>query len=321
MAKVSIIVPAYNAEKKIERCLDSLVKQTLDEIELILVNDASTDGSYEKLLSYESRYPDKIIVVNCSENQGAGGARNVGLDMATGEYIGFVDSDDFVRTDMFEKLYAKASEGDYDVVDSEVYLEKTDSVREALNEIFCDTEIDPESREWMLLSDGYIVSKLIKRELVEKYGVRFRTGVKLEDADFLLKIMLHAEKIGVIREAFYTYDNTSEDETWSVRNSNEKEYDHIFELIKTYINILKTDERAKECRGAIEGALLHFYLSAVRCCLPQSGEMDRHNLYRLVEVRDKVRSCFRGGYDNKFFVQTADEGDIELLKYVDKMKI
>lgn len=321
MAKVSIIVPVYNADKTIERCLESLVNQTLEEIELILVNDASTDGSYEKLLEFENKYQDKIIVVNCTENQGAGGARNVGLEIASGEYVGFVDADDFVKKDMFEKLYLKAAGGHLDVVDSEVYMMKSESVREALNDIFCDAVISPEDREWMILSDGYIVSKLIRREIIEEYGIRFRTGVKLEDADFLLKVMLHADRIDVVREPLYTYDNTAENETWSVKESNEKEYRHIYELIKTYIDILKTDERAKECRQAIEGALLHFYLSAVRCCLPQSGEMDRHNLYRLVEVRDKVRSCFRGGYDNKFFGQTATEDDVELLKFVDKVKL
>ena len=110
MPKLSVIVPVYNAKDKLPRCLDSLLAQTLSDIEFILVNDASTDGSYDILLDYEKQSPERIIVIDCEVNRRAGGARNTGLDMASGDYIGFVDSDDYILPDMFECLYNKASQ-------------------------------------------------------------------------------------------------------------------------------------------------------------------------------------------------------------------
>ena len=108
MKKISIIVPAYNAHNTLARCLETLVHQTLQDIEIIVVNDASTDDTWEIMQEYESKYPDLITIVNCEKNSKAGGARNIGFDMATGEYIGMVDSDDYVATTMYEQLYEKA---------------------------------------------------------------------------------------------------------------------------------------------------------------------------------------------------------------------
>ena len=116
MKKVSIIVPAYNAHDTLARCLGSLVNQTLQEIEIIVVNDASTDDTWEIMERCEKQFSDKVIIIDGKENRGPGGARNQGLDIATGEYIGFVDSDDYVADNMYEHLYSKAKEKDADIV-------------------------------------------------------------------------------------------------------------------------------------------------------------------------------------------------------------
>lgn len=107
---ISIIIPCYNAENYIDRCMNSLVHQTLglEQLEIILVNDASTDSTYEKLLEWESRYPDSVLVINCAENIRQGGARNLGIRYARGTYLGFVDADDWVELDIYEKLIDKA---------------------------------------------------------------------------------------------------------------------------------------------------------------------------------------------------------------------
>ena len=104
--KVSIIVPVYNAEKYLERCVSSLTKQTLKDIEIILVDDSSTDSSLE--ICKQMAEKDSRIKVIHKMNEGAGLARNAALSIANGEYIGFVDSDDFVELNMFEILYNKA---------------------------------------------------------------------------------------------------------------------------------------------------------------------------------------------------------------------
>ena len=114
MKKVSVIVPVYNVEKYIDKCLNTLVNQTLKDIEIIIVNDGSPDNSQEIIDKYQKKYPKKIKSY-IKENGGQGSARNFGLEKATGEYIGYVDSDDFIELDMYEKLYNKAKKHDLDI--------------------------------------------------------------------------------------------------------------------------------------------------------------------------------------------------------------
>ena len=105
MAKVSIIIPSYNSEKFIGNCLDSIFSQTHDDLEVILVDDCSTDHSYDIMKSYEKREPRRLKIVRNPENKGAASSRNIGLDIADGKYIGFVDSDDYIDLDAIKKMH------------------------------------------------------------------------------------------------------------------------------------------------------------------------------------------------------------------------
>lgn len=191
--KLSIIVPVYNADKYLEKCLDSLVNQTMDDYEVILVNDGSKDSSQSIIDSYVNQYPELIRTVTV-ENGGQGRARNIGIDMARGAYIGFVDSDDWVASDMFEKLYTAVVEDDADMAvcdtvqcfddGSEVYL--------------------PMSRfESAMEITTAVWNKLFKKELVE--GIRFPEGLWYEDAEFVIKTMLGCKNIARVSEGLYFY--------------------------------------------------------------------------------------------------------------------
>lgn len=322
MPKVSVIVPVYNVEHMISRCLDSLLSQTLSDIEFILVNDASTDGSYDILLNYEKQSPKRIIVINCEVNQRAGGARNVGLDMASGDYIGFVDSDDYIRPDMFECLYNKAVSNDYDIVDSPLFVTGTETIREPIDDSFCDRILASNERELLILSDGYIVTKLFKSPLIRDNRIRFRPNVKLEDADFLLKAVLSAQRFGNIHEYKYIYDNTGATNTWSVRTTESSEFDHICSLLEEYGRILKTNDKAKECQQAIKAAILHFYKMGIFCCIHDDGsEISRKDLTNLVRIRNAKNNVFTKGYDNPYFLKTTNEYIIDIMKQVDKISL
>ncbi len=115
---VSIIVPCYNARKVIDRCVSSLVRQSIgiDNIEIILVNDASTDTTLERLKFWEEQYPESVLLIDCAENGRTGTARNIGISYASADYIGFVDNDDYVDETMYEKMYRAITENDCDVV-------------------------------------------------------------------------------------------------------------------------------------------------------------------------------------------------------------
>ncbi len=326
MPKVSVIVPVYNTSKRLPRCLDSLLGQTLSDIEIILVNDASTDDSYDILLQYEKKGSDRIIVINCDTNSGAGGARNIGLDMATGEYIGFVDSDDFIQKDMFECLLKKALSNDYDIVDSPFYITKSDTLRPPIDDGFCDRILSTGQRELLILSDGYIVSKLFKASLINNNSIRFRPNVKLEDADFLLRAVLHSNLFGNIHEPKYVYDNSGDEDTWSVKKASSKEFDHILSLLEEYGRILKTDETAVLCQAAIKAAILHFYRAGIACCLSDtnsggSSEMSRDDLIRLIKLKNAKNRIFLKGYDNPYFREVSDEATIKLMKQIDELSM
>ena len=116
--KVSIIIPCYNVEKYIDRCLESIVKQTIgvSAIQIVCVNDHSSDRTGEKLRAWENKYPGTIVVIMCERNNRQGGARNIGLQYASGEWVSFIDSDDWIEPDFFEKLFKKAGENTFDIV-------------------------------------------------------------------------------------------------------------------------------------------------------------------------------------------------------------
>ena len=120
MPKVSVIVPFYNVEKYIEKCLNSLVNQSLEEIEIILVNDGSQDSSKEKAKEIEKKFPNKIKYYE-KANGGLGDARNFGIKYATGEYIAFLDSDDYVEPTMYEEMYEKAKQENADMVECDFW--------------------------------------------------------------------------------------------------------------------------------------------------------------------------------------------------------
>ena len=116
--RISVIVPCYNVENMVGECLESIIGQSigLSHLEIILVDDASTDGTVQILKEYEKRYPDNIMLILCDENGRQGTARNIGLSYATGEYISFVDSDDWIHKDMYKVLVDIMEKNDCDIV-------------------------------------------------------------------------------------------------------------------------------------------------------------------------------------------------------------
>lgn len=215
MKKVSIIVPVYNVEKYLEECMDSLVNQTLQDIEIIAINDGSTDNSLKILNKYKKKYPNKLIIID-QENQGISVARNNGLEIATGKYIGFVDSDDYIKHDMFEKLYNKIEKTKSDIVicDFEEYYMKSESFNyiNFTNKLKCNNLYDDAS---IINTIDYAPwNKLYKRKMFN--NIRFLPNIKYEDLNAILKTFLIASKISVVKESLYLYRINDTGETRTV---------------------------------------------------------------------------------------------------------
>lgn len=191
--KLSIIVPVYNAGEYLEKCLDSLVGQTIDDYEIILINDGSTDGSQQIIDSYVNQHP-KLIRTKTVENGGQGRARNIGIDMARGDYLGFVDSDDWVDTSMYQRLYSAAVESCAELVICDMVSVYPDGREEY--------RANSRFEEPMSIPTGPC-DKLFRRDAVG--DIRFPEGLWYEDADFVIKTVLGCRSIARVGEGLYFY--------------------------------------------------------------------------------------------------------------------
>ena len=202
--KVSVIVPVYNAERYLKECLDSIVKQTLQDIEIICVNDGSTDGSLKILEEYARK--DSRIIVLSQENKTAGAARNKGMEVATGRYFSFLDADDFFEPDMLEKAYKSAVEHQAEIVvyRSNRYDEKRSmftgsnwTVREELlpdKEVFSHRDMNDIFYAFM----GWAWDKLFDAEYVKRLNLKFQEQQSINDLFFVYSAMANAKRIHVI---------------------------------------------------------------------------------------------------------------------------
>lgn len=207
MKKVSIIVPVYGVEEWLPRCLDSLVNQTLQNLEIIVVNDGSPDNSQAIIDEYEKKYPD-LVKGYQKQNGGLSDARNYGMKYATGEYIAFVDSDDYVDTTMYEKLYQKAKEDNADAVTCAYYKvnEKQKTKKSAQKgQMHLFGENIRENTEMLIQMAPYAWNKMIRREVFEKSGLTFPKGLIFEDLCTMYPLFLYCNKVSKVDEELYYY--------------------------------------------------------------------------------------------------------------------
>ncbi len=209
--KLSIIVPVYNmaADGKLEYCLDSLVRQTIKDYEIIAVDDCSTDDSYRILQTYQQKYPDRFRAVHSDVNQKQGGAKNIGMDLAKGEWIGFIDSDDWVTEDFYERLIGRGEETGADMVGCDYHLTSEHSME--IGRIVHNNKpqqtgvLDEEKYRSLILDSGSLVVKVYRREIVIDHPSRFPTGIFYEDNALANSWMLRARHFEYIEEPLYYY--------------------------------------------------------------------------------------------------------------------
>lgn len=198
MPKVSVIVPFYNVEQYIGKCLETLVNQTLEEIEIIVVNDGSKDRSKEIVQTIEKQFPNKIVYIE-KENGGLSDARNYALPYAKGEYIAFLDSDDYVEKDMYEKMYELAKKENSDLVECDFYWEYPKRQKKDEGKFY-------QGKKEMLEKIRVVAwNKLIKREILEKAEVKFPKGYRYEDVEFTYKLIPFIDKVSFLKESCVHY--------------------------------------------------------------------------------------------------------------------
>lgn len=203
MLKVSVIIPVYNVEEYLPKCLDSVLNQTLEDIEIIVVNDGSPDNSEKIIKEYKKK--DKRIVYYKKENGGLGSARNYGLSKANGEYIYYLDSDDYIDKEMLETLYNEAINKKLDVVICGYKSIYPNRVEEYIipKDVEEDTLNNKNSKIFNLPS---ACCKIYKRDWLIKQNIKFvEDKLWYEDFAYNIKILSSTDKVGIVNSPLYNY--------------------------------------------------------------------------------------------------------------------
>lgn len=214
--KISVVIPCHNVVKYLPQCFLSLVRQTIgiEALELIFIDDASDDNgaTWELLQEMERAYPQSIAVVHLEKNMRQGGARNIGIQYASGEYLAFVDADDWVEEEFLEKVYYAAKEENADIVQfgHRVYADSVGEIeslgkRYEPERIFLENDLQ---RKEMLMAEKVTYgcwNKIYRRELVETAGVSYAEHVMYEEPLFVYPLLFYAKRIVILPDQFYNY--------------------------------------------------------------------------------------------------------------------
>lgn len=264
--KVSVILPVYNVEEYLRQTLDCLVNQTLSDIEIICVDDGSTDSSYSILEEYAGKYP-KIIAVK-QENGGAGAARNTGLSKAKGEYLSFLDADDFFESNMLELAYDNAVQynADVTVFNSNQYYEETGEYKD-VNWVVRYNKIPPYNPfKHRQMTDnifkvfvGWAWDKLFRREFVEKNRLKFQEQRTSNDLLFVFSAIALADRISVLdKKQILVHQRRNNKD--SLSNTREKSWDCFYNALTALKVRLVAEGIYKELERDYINYALHFSL-------------------------------------------------------------
>ena len=288
--KVSVIIPVYNVENYIDKCLNSLVNQTLDDIEIIVVNDGSPDNSQKIIDKYVKKYPKKVKSF-IKKNGGQGSARNYGLKYATGEYIAYVDSDDWVELDMFEKMYDKAKESNSDIVIcGNNVISMDDKILKSESSIIYN-DIDLE----IMLGKMAVWNKIYKKSILK--NIKFREKVWYEDIDFTVKLLLNSKNISFVDEPLYNYLLRPGS---TMNNSNVSRNLELIEAFDEILNYFKSNNIYEQNQDKLEFiAIYHMYIVAITRVINAKAKSKNKKLI-INKFIDYININFKNFKKNKY---------------------
>lgn len=313
--KLSVIVPVYNmaAGGKLEYCLNSLVTQTITDYEIIAVDDCSTDNSLEVLRTYEKKYPEKFRVIASPVNKKQGGAKNLGLKEARGEWIGFIDSDDWITPDFYEKLLKKAEETGADMVGCDYHLtgEHSMEIGQVVHNNHPDQTgiLDKEKYRSLILDSGSLVVKIYKRHIILDYPNRFPEGIFYEDNAISNSWMLRAKHFEYIQEPMYYY---YQHDTSTVHTITKKRCEDRMEAARVMVREAKEFGFLEEYYAEIESSFTTlFYVNTLFSYMAGVKKTE----YSFVKAMGKeMKETFPGFMENPYYLQRVHEEERKLIR-------
>jgi len=328
--KVSVIIPVYNVESFLRPCLDSIINQTLKEIEIICIDDGSKDNSLEILQEYAKK--DERFKIIHQENAGAGAARNVGLDNAQGEYISFIDADDWVKHKLYKRLYSVAKEEDLDIVMFKMinYDHEQNKLYETgyynlsqLKKWFDGSIFNEKNTKNKIFSMSVSPGgKLYKRNLIESINARYPEGMIFEDTPFFMEVYLNAKRSKILNEYFYFRRRTEK----SVTTQFDKRYlDHI-PMTNILIDIFKKYDKFEFYKRG----LFNFKVAFIRKKYADIYE-NREKLFHLIRkdflklketyLKEESLEKFFYPYNYAFFSQITENSDFGMFELMNKANL
>lgn len=306
--KVSVIVPVYNAEKYLSRCMDSIVNQTLQEIEILCVDDGSTDSSVQILKKYAA-IDDRIRIIT-QENKGAGAARNRGLKEATGEYLSFLDADDFFEPQMLERAYRKAKEGTAQVMvfGSDQYLEDTGdfhqvswTIRKAALPPYRPMSYRTFTDNVFKVFVGWTWDKLFERQFVLNHQLRFQEQRTSNDLLFVFLAIVLADRIET-EDAILIHQRRNV--PGSLSNTREKSWQCFYKALIALRERLEEFGLYQELEQDFINYALHFSLWNLETLQGEKKQVLFNTLkrswFRELKVSEHPKSYF---YDQKEYMK------------------
>lgn len=245
---VSVIVPVYKTEPYLRKCLDSLLNQSLQELEVVAVDDGSPDRCPEILDEYKEKYPDRIVVLH-KENGGQASARNMAFSYCNGKYIGFLDSDDYVTEEMFQKMYERACESDADYVACGYKDVTIENSKEIVLQEYVASKVASTPEELFIGALASPFLHLYKRELIVENKITFPEGVVYEDTAFYLDLIPHIHKLAVIEEPLAVRLRRSNS---TMTTFAKDKVDNIFQVITCSLDYYKNNGFYEKYRNELE---------------------------------------------------------------------
>lgn len=240
---ISVIVPVYNIEKYLPRCIDSILDQTYKNWEAIFINDGSTDNSLKILEEYKKR--DERIKIIDKKNAGSGAARNDGIETSKGKYIVFLDSDDWYEKNFLEKLYNNLTENNSDVAmcNPKMTYDNIEKNSKINTYFFKNIELERTPKEILgILAMPVVWNKLYKKDIIVKNRIKFPNYSFCEDVEFLYKTFLYVNKVSKIEDDLYNYYQREDSVTKKIK---EESIDQLYQVLKNIENYVKNNFNSK----------------------------------------------------------------------------
>lgn len=315
MCKFSIIVPVYNmaADSKLEYCINSLLNQTINDYELIAVDDKSTDNSLEILRDFERRFPEKMRVIESEENGRQGAARNKGIAAAKGEYLGFMDADDWVFPDTYECVLRKAEETGADVVGFDMCIVNEHTMipteRIPCNLMEQTGVIDHERRALLILKYGPFSTKIYRKEFFQNPPFRFPEKVAYEDNAVQLELAMrvkHYEHIPEVKCFYYHHPDST------THTITKKSMDDRMNAMRMLLQTAKDREVLDEYHKEIEFLYAKTFYANTLFSYMQSDM--KKSIRFLRELKAEIRRDFPDYIQNSYFLDTLDGEELKWIQ-------